>query len=304
MQAILPFPEISPEIFSFALFGMEFALRWYAMAYIVGILVGWWLVVRLLARPALWSNETPPMTKGQVEDLLTWVILGVVLGGRLGFVLFYRPSYYLANPLEILIIWEGGMAFHGGLIGVVLAVYLFSRRHGIPLLSAADVLAIATPPGLLFGRLANFINAELWGRPSDVPWAMKFPKMCVDPIQQACPVAGQWFYDGTELARHPSQLYEAALEGLVLLILLLWLALRREGFKMPGLIAGMFFAGYGAARYFVEFFRGTDPAFITEGNPLGFVIGSGSIGVTMGQLLSLPMLLLGIALIFVARRRV
>jgi phosphatidylglycerol:prolipoprotein diacylglycerol transferase len=193
-------------------------------------------------------------------------------------VLFYRPLHYLENPLEILMLWQGGMAFHGGLLGVVVAVYIFTGRHGIDRLSAADALAIATPPGLLLGRLANFVNAELWGRPWSGPWAMVFP---TDPLG---------------LPRHPSQLYEAALEGLVLGAVLLWLALRRRAFHRPGLVAGLFFAGYGVARFVVEFFRQADPQFVTADNPMGYAIGAGTIGITMGQLLSLPMVALGLAL--------
>ncbi|SDK21762.1 prolipoprotein diacylglyceryl transferase [Aliiruegeria lutimaris] len=304
MQAVIPFPELSPEIFSISLFGMEFALRWYALAYIAGLLLGWRLVVALMKRPTLWPENRPPMQPQQVEDLLTWVILGVVIGGRLGFVLFYKPAHYLANPVEILAVWEGGMSFHGGLLGVVIATWLWTGKHAIARMSAADALAMAAPPGLFFGRLANFINGELWGRPSDVPWAMKFPTMCVDPGWQGCPIPGEWFYYGGELARHPSQLYEAALEGLVLGAVLLWLALRRGALKRPGIVTGSFFAGYGISRFIVEYFRQADAQFITPDNPIGFVIGQGTIGVTMGQLLSLPMILLGLALIAYARRRV
>ncbi|WP_068109677.1 prolipoprotein diacylglyceryl transferase [Tropicimonas marinistellae] len=303
MQAVIPFPEPSPELFSFTLFGMEFALRWYALAYIAGLILGWRLVVSLVRRPGLWPDNAPPMKPAQVEDLLTWVILGVVLGGRLGFVLFYKPLYYLAHPMEILAVWQGGMAFHGGLLGVVIAVWIFTGRHGIPRLGAADALAMATPPGLFFGRIANFINGELWGRPSDVPWAMKFPTLCSDPVLQGCPVAGEWVYYGHEVARHPSQLYEAALEGLVLGLVLVWLAIRGRALKRPGLITGVFFAGYGIARFIVEYFRQADPQFITADNPIGFVIGQGAVGVTMGQLLSLPMVVLGAVLIALALRR-
>ncbi len=278
IAATIPFPDIGPDLFSVELFGMSFALRWYALAYIAGILIGWRMVVALVRRPALWPGGRAPMRPEQVEELLTWVILGVILGGRLGFVLFYRPLHYLENPLEIFMLWQGGMAFHGGLLGVVVAVWIFTGRHGIDRLSAADALAIATPPGLLLGRLANFVNAELWGRPWEGPWAMVFP---TDPLG---------------LPRHPSQLYEAALEGLVLGAALLWLALRRRALHRPGLVAGIFFAGYGAARFVVEIFRQADPQFITVDNPMGFVIGSGAIGVTMGQLLSLPMVALGLAL--------
>jgi phosphatidylglycerol:prolipoprotein diacylglycerol transferase len=279
IAATIPFPDIGPDLFSVELFGMSFALRWYALAYIAGILIGWRMVVALVRRPALWPGGRAPMSPEQVEELLTWVILGVILGGRLGFVLFYRPLHYLENPLEIFMLWQGGMAFHGGLLGVVVAVWIFTGRHGIDRLSAADALAIATPPGLLLGRLANFVNAELWGRPWDGPWAMVFP---TDPLG---------------LPRHPSQLYEAALEGLVLGAALLWLALRRRAFHRPGMVAGLFFAGYGAARFVVEFYRQADPQFITADNPMGFVIGSGAIGVTMGQMLSLPMVALGLALV-------
>lgn len=304
MKAIIPFPEFSPELASFTLFGMEFALRWYALAYIAGLLIGWRLVVSLMKRPALWPADKPPMKPEQVEDLLTWVILGVVLGGRLGFVLFYKPAYYLQNPAEILAVWQGGMAFHGGLLGVIVAAWLFTARHSISRMSTADALAIATPPGLFFGRIANFINGELWGRPTDVPWAMKFPTLCSDPAWQGCPVAGEWFYYGSEVARHPSQLYEAALEGLLLGAILLWLAYRRGALKQPGLIAGIFFAGYGVSRFIVEYFRQADAQFMTLENPIGFVIGQGAVGVTMGQLLSLPMVALGLGLILWSRRKV
>ncbi|WP_106206555.1 prolipoprotein diacylglyceryl transferase [Aliiruegeria haliotis] len=303
MKALIQFPEPSPELFSITILGMEFALRWYALAYIGGLLIGWWMITRLLNRPALWPRDTPPMRPAQVEDLLTWVILGVILGGRLGFVLFYRPAYYLANPAQILAVWEGGMAFHGGLLGVIVAVWLYTGRHGIPRLGAADAMAIATPPGLFLGRIANFVNGELWGRPSDAPWAMKFPTMCSDPAYQGCARTGEWFYYGNEVARHPSQLYEAALEGVVLGAVLLWMALVRKSLKVPGLTAGVFFAGYGTSRFVVEYFRQADPQFITPENPIGFVIGSGSVGITMGQFLSLPMVALGLALIAIALRQ-
>ncbi len=285
MQAILNFPDLSPELFSISLFGMEFALRWYALAYIAGILIAWRMALSALRRPALWPGEVPPLRKEQLEDLVTWIILGVILGGRLGFVLFYQPGYYLSHPLDILKVWQGGMAFHGGLLGVVVAAYLYARRHNIPALSLADLIAHTVPPGLLLGRLANFINAELWGRPSDAPWAVIFPGMAA----QDCPgvVAGM-------CARHPSQLYEAALEGILLGALLLWLAYRRGAFRKPGLIMGVFLAGYGASRFIVEFFRQPDAQFVSPGNPLGLAWHVGGYGLTMGQLLSLPMIALGL----------
>lgn len=292
MLAVIPFPDIGPDIFSIQIGTFTFALRWYAMAYIVGILIGWRLGVFVLRRPALWRDGVP-MKPGQAEDLLTWLILGIVLGGRLGFVLFYQPGYYLTHPAEILAIWQGGMSFHGGFLGVIAAAFFFSRRHRIPLGSIADMLALCTPPGLLLGRLANFINAELWGRPSNVPWAVIFP----GGAAQDCPgVVGL-------CARHPSQLYEAGLEGLLLGGLLLFLALRRHWFKTPWRITGVFFAGYGQARFAVEYFRQADAQFITLDNPMGHIVQLGEMGFTMGQLLSLPMLIIGTVLLVWARRR-
>ncbi len=294
MQAVLNFPDLSPEIFSISLFGIEFALRWYALAYIVGILIAWRMALMALRRPVLWANDTPPMQPDQLEDLVTWIILGVILGGRLGFVLFYQPAYYFAYPLEILMVWQGGMAFHGGLLGVVIATYLFGRRHAIPILSLGDLVAYTVPPGLLLGRLANFTNAELWGRPSELPWAVIFPGTAA----QDCPgvVAGM-------CARHPSQLYEAALEGLILGAILIWLAYRRGAFRKPGLVMGVFLAGYGPSRFFVEFFRQPDAQFVSPGNPLGLAWHVGGYGLTMGQLLSLPMIALGLWFAFRAQRR-
>lgn len=292
MQAALRFPEISPEIFSISLFGMEFALRWYALAYIAGILIAWRLAVAAVRRPQLWPGDDAPMTAQQVEDLLTWIILGVILGGRLGFVLFYQPAYYMANPAEILMVWQGGMAFHGGLLGVVAAAWIYAARHGIGRLQMADLVAHTVPPGLLLGRLANLINAELWGRPSDLPWAVIFPGAAA----QDCPdVVGL-------CARHPSQLYEAALEGVLLGALVLWLVWRRGALKRPGMVTGVFLAGYGLARFIVEFFRQPDAQFVSLGNPLGLAWQINGYGLTMGQALSLPMIALGLWLILRARR--
>lgn len=292
MKAYLPFPDISPEIFSISLFGMELALRWYALAYIVGILIGWRLVVMSLKAPRLWPNQTPIMTPQQAEDMLTWLILGVLLGGRLGYVLFYQPGVYLSDPLSILAIWEGGMSFHGGMLGVVLAMWIYTWRNGIHPVRTADAIALGVPPGLLLGRLANFINAELWGRPTELPWGVVFP----GEAAQFCPqIAGA-------CARHPSQLYEAFLEGAVLLVLLLWLVWRRDAYKRTGLMCGTFLAVYGMARFLVEFVRQPDSQFIGPDNPLGLAWHVAGYGLTMGQLLSLPMILLGAALIWRARR--
>lgn len=293
MQAVLNFPDLSPELFSISIFGMELALRWYALAYIAGILIAWRMATVALRREGLWPGDTPPMKPEQLEDLVTWIILGVILGGRLGFVLFYQPGYYLSHPLDIVKVWQGGMAFHGGLLGVVIASYLYGRRHSIPILSLGDLVAYTVPPGLFLGRLANFTNAELWGRPSEAPWAVIFPGAAA----QDCPgvVAGM-------CARHPSQLYEAALEGLLLGALLIWLAYRRRAFRRPGLIMGVFLAGYGASRFVVEFFRQPDAQFVSDGNPLGLAWHVGGYGLTMGQFLSLPMIALGLWLVLRARR--
>lgn len=293
MSTGLPFPNLSPEIFSISLFGMEFALRWYALAYIAGILIGWRIAVSAVKRPGLWAADTPPMRPEQVEELLTWVIVGIILGGRLGFVLFYQPAYYLANPGDILAIWQGGMAFHGGLIGVVVAALIFCLRQGIPLRPAADMMALATPIGLFLGRLANFINAELWGRPTELPWGVIFPGTAA----QACGQAA-----GELCARHPSQLYEALLEGLLLGSVLLWLAFRRGALRTPGKIVGLFVGGYGVARFLVEFVRQPDAQFVSTDNPLGLAWHIGGYGLTMGQLLSVPMVLVGLWLWTSARK--
>ncbi len=294
MRAVLPFPDISPEIFSISLFGIELALRWYALAYIAGIVIGWRLVVMTVKSPALWPNQSPVMTPKQIEDLLTWVIIGVILGGRLGYALFYQPGYYLANPGQILMIWQGGMAFHGGLLGVIVAAWLYTGSQKIARMSAADAIALGVPPGLLLGRIANFINAELWGRETTLPWGVIFP----GDAAQTCTHAAYGL-----CARHPSQLYEALLEGLLLGALLLWLVWRRAAFKRPGLVCGTFLAGYGLSRFLVEFVRQPDAQFISPGNPLGLAWQVGGYGLTMGQILSLPMIAFGLWLIARARRR-
>ncbi len=294
MHAVLQFPDISPELFSIEIGTFSFALRWYALAYIAAIVIGWRLVLALARRPRLWPGGSAPMTAVQVDELVTSIILGVILGGRLGYVLFYRPAYYIENPAEILAVWEGGMSFHGGMLGVAAAALWFARRHRMPVLSLADALAVATPPGLLLGRLANFVNAELWGRPSDAPWAVVFP----GDAAQAC--GPDW---PVPCARHPSQLYEAGLEGLVLGIVLLVVAWR-GGLRRPGLATGLFLAGYGAARAFVEIFRQADAQYITPDNPFGHVVRfTETAGLSMGQILSLPMLLAGLALAAWALRR-
>ncbi|QDL92002.1 prolipoprotein diacylglyceryl transferase [Paroceanicella profunda] len=296
MPLVLHFPDIDPVIFSIHLFGATLSLRWYAMAYIVGLLLGWRYIVWLVSRPRLWPADRAPMTREQPEELLTYMVLGVVVGGRLGYVLFYNLSQYLANPLEILKVWDGGMSFHGGMLGVVAGILLYARSRGLPALQVGDAVGMATPIGLALGRLANFINGELWGRPTDVPWGMVFPNA-------PCP---EWWPTDV-CARHPSQLYEAGLEGLVLLALMAVLALRFGWLKAPGRMVGVFLTGYGAARIFVENFRQGDGQFITPDNPWGhiFRFGTGpeAMGVTMGQVLSLPMVLAGLAFLAWSWRR-
>jgi phosphatidylglycerol---prolipoprotein diacylglyceryl transferase len=262
----IPFPDFDPVALQIG----PFAIRWYALAYIAGLFGGLVYAKRLAANDALWGPIRRP-TAADLDDLLLWATLGVILGGRLAYVLFYQPGYFLQKPLEIFSIWSGGMSFHGGFAGVILAAILFARARGLPILSLLDLLATVTPIGLLLGRIANFINGELWGRATDVPWAVIFPT-------------------GGPVARHPSQLYEAATEGLLLLVVLA-IVVRRGGYRRPGLVGGLFVAGYAAARIFCEFFREPDPQ-------LGFLFGG---FVTMGMVLSLPMLLVGLA--FAARAK-
>lgn len=286
---MIAFPNISPEIFSFNIAGFEVALRWYALSYIIGFILALYVMKFFLRKEHLWSYKTAPMDFEQADTFLTYLILGVILGGRLGYVLFYNPEFYMENPEAILRVWDGGMAFHGGFIGVVIAVLGFCKFNGIQLLSAADLIAVSTPPGLLLGRAANFINAELWGRPTDFSLGVIFP----GERAQDCPeVVGL-------CARHPSQLYEAGMEGLILFIILIVLAFLGF-FKRPGFIMGVFVAGYGASRYVVEFFREADPQFITIDNPLGYVYNFGNFGLSMGQVLSVPMILVGLLMVFMS----
>ena len=265
----LSYPSIDPVLVRIG----PLEIRWYALAYIGGLAFAWRFMRRLAGTRPFGS---PIMDGRAVDDLMFWATLGVIVGGRLGYVLFYKPGFYLANPERILALWQGGMAFHGGLIGVALAIVLFCRKRRLDMLSAGDLAACAVPLGLLLGRLANFVNGELWGRVSDVPWAMVFPG------------AGP-------LPRHPSQLYEAVLEGLFLLVALnLWR--RRTGaLDRPGELTGLFCAGYGLARFVVEFFRQPDAFLPDSGFPFGVV--------TMGQMLSLPLIALGVWLILRARKR-
>ncbi|MDE2351086.1 MAG: prolipoprotein diacylglyceryl transferase [Alphaproteobacteria bacterium] len=274
-EALLPYPKIDPVLVHLG----PFAIRWYALAYIAGLLLGWWLVLKEIAQKSLWKNPPfkgkAPATDEQIGDLVVWATFGVILGGRLGWDLFYGiilcsgdqtypycyglPWGFLHDPIKIIAAWQGGMSFHGGLIGVALALWLFAGRRKLDMVRIGDLIATVAPIGLFFGRLANFINGELWGRPTDVPWAMIFP----NPLAGAVP-------------RHPSQLYEAGLEGIVLFAIL-QLGLRKlRWHEKPGLLIAVFFLGYGVFRSFVEMFREPDAPFLGP--------------ITMGQMLSAVML--------------
>lgn len=257
----IPFPNIDPIAIEIG----PLAIRWYSLAYITGILLGWRYCLHLARRETLRPNVQ------DVDDFIVWSVLGIILGGRIGYVVFYNAAYYLQNPLDALKVWEGGMSFHGGLIGILVAIAIFSWRRGFSPLALADLVATAAPIGLFFGRITNFINGELFGRVADVPWAVVFPR-------------------GGAMPRHPSQLYEALLEGVVLFAVLAIVAHRRGIRTHTGSLAGIFLIGYGLARIFVELFRQPDVQ-------LGFIFGP----ITMGQILSLPMILIGIYLIIRAR---
>jgi phosphatidylglycerol:prolipoprotein diacylglycerol transferase len=274
---VLPFPAIDPIAIEIG----PLAIRWYALAYITGLVGGWWIARRLAAIESYWTGLRRP-THEQLDDLVVWVALGVVLGGRIGYVLFYNLAAYASRPWEALAIWQGGMSFHGGFLGAVLAIVLFARRKGLNPLSMLDLAAVVTPIGIFFGRIANFINGELWGRPApDFPLAFVFPH-------------------GGPVPRHPSQLYEALGEGLILFVVLV-VGVRRFGFRRPGLIGGIFVLGYALARIVCEFFREPDAQ-------LGFLFGASVDalrgGITMGMLLSVPMALVGLGAIVLAMRGV
>ena len=289
VQALLPFPHIDPVLLH--IWG-PLEIRWYALSYIAGLVLAWWGIARILRDKALWAhppfNGKPPATEDEIGDLVVWATFGVILGGRLGWVLIYgtllcsvTPDYarfcdglpmaFLTDPVRIIAAWEGGMSFHGGLAGVVIAVWLFARSRKLSMLSLADLACAFAPIGLFFGRLANFINGELWGRASEAPWAMIFPR------------------DELHIPRHPSQLYEAALEGIVLFVLL-QIALRVfRAHERRGLISALFFLGYGTFRFICEFFREPDTGFLGP--------------VSMGMALSIPVWLTAAALFWVAYTR-
>jgi len=276
---------VAPAIDPIAISIGPFAVRWYGLAYFAGILIGWWYARRLVANERLWGGRPAPLTRADVDDFLLWLVAGIVLGGRIGYALFYQPGYFLDDPFAMLKLWEGGMSFHGGLAGVILAMIVFAVVRKIQMLPLFDVSAASVTFGLFFGRLANFINGELWGRVTDVPWGVVF---CNETIMAThggdCPAG--------PLARHPSQLYEAVLEGIVLFIVLRILTHSFESLRRPGMTGGAFIAGYGIARILVEFVREPD-------TQLGYLAGP----MTMGMLLSIPMVLIGVAAILLALRR-
>jgi phosphatidylglycerol---prolipoprotein diacylglyceryl transferase len=260
--AALPFPNIDPVIVRLG----PLAIHWYGLAYVVGILTGWWYAKRLVANLALWHEGRPAMRPSDIDDFLVWAAVGIVLGGRVGYILFYDLGRYIANPLDMVALWQGGMSFHGGMLGTILAMVLFARSRGILPWSLLDVIAASTPPALGLVRCTNFINSELWGRITDVPWAIEFPT-------------------GGPFTRHPSQLYEAALEGVALFFALRLLTHRARKLGEPRFVGAAFIAGYGLIRIFVEFFREPDAQ-------LGYLLGTGWL--TMGIVLSLPMVLAGL----------
>jgi len=259
--AALPFPQIDPIIFQIG----PLAVHWYGVAYIVGIVFAWWYAKRLVSNARLWPDSKLPMKPLDIDDFLIWAAVGVVVGGRVGYVLFYDFQRYIANPLDIVAVWQGGMSFHGGFLGTTIAMLLFARSRGISVWTMFDVVAAGVPVGLGLVRLTNFINSELWGKLTSVPWAVEFP-------------------NGGPFARHPSQIYEALLEGLVLFVVLWTLIHLFLKLKSPGFVAGAFVTGYGMARIFVEFFREPDAQ-------LGYLFGG---WLTMGMVLSVPMVLVGV----------
>lgn len=261
IQAALPFPNIDPVLISIG----PLAIHWYGLAYVAGILIGWRYARTLAGTERLWFGRSPAMSQADIDDFLLWSAVGIVLGGRLGYILFYDFAAFAHNPLRIFEIWKGGMSFHGGLIGTIVAMIIFARRRGILVWSLFDVVAASAPVGLFLGRLANFINSELWGRPTDMPWGVVFPTGGPEP-------------------RHPSQLYEAVLEGPVLFFALMVLIFRFQRLARPRYIGGAFLAGYGASRILVEFFREPDAH-------IGYLFGG---WLTMGMVLSVPMVAIGV----------
>lgn len=284
----MPFPEFDPVLIHLG----PLPIRWYALAYVAGIVLGWWYASRLAKTERLWSPGKPPVTGPQLDDLVLWITLGVILGGRFGYALFYKPAMFaqlftgdsLGERLELLQLWTGGMSFHGGFLGVVIAIALYANRQKINPLSLGDLIAPVAPIGLLFGRIANFINGELWGRETTVPWAIRFCNARIEQMYGFCPAGNE--------PRHPSQLYEAGLEGLFLLIILSLAIWKWKMLKRPGFVTGLFLLGYGVCRAALENVRQPDAGL--EHLPLGL---------TMGMILSIPMMLVGAWLIWRALKK-
>ena len=260
---VIGFPIIDPVAVEIG----PLAIRWYSLAYVAGILFGWRYALRLA------DLKHNSLKRTHIDDFIVWATLGIILGGRLGYVLFYRPDFFIDKPIEIFAMWKGGMSFHGGLLGIIVSGWLFTLKRQISIYYLSDVVCAVAPIGLFFGRIANFINGELYGRQTDVYWAMVFPR-------------------GGELPRHPSQLYEAGLEGFLLFFCISVVVFRFQGLERPGLVSGVFMTGYGVFRYLVEFYREPD-------SHLGTIYGIA----TMGQLLSVPLILIGISLIYLAWHR-
>ena len=270
-------------------------VQWYGLSYIAGILLAWFFMAKLVQNKDLWLSCKSIIERSEVDDLITYMIFGIIVGGRLGYCLFYTPGYYFDNPIKIIFIWEGGMSFHGGFFGVLISGILFGVRKKISLLSLGDLIAFASPPGLFFGRIANFINAELWGKPTTPTFGIQFTKgngqFCPSPNEIPC-------------FRHPSQLYEAFFEGIVLMTIFYYLVFVSKALKKPGLIFGSFLLGYGVIRFSIEFLREPDAFFITNENPYGYVIEFfPGIGMSMGQFLTVPMFVFGLLMIILVNKR-
>jgi phosphatidylglycerol---prolipoprotein diacylglyceryl transferase len=260
LSSALSYPNIDPILFQIG----PFAIRWYSLSYLGGLILAWYYMSKLI------NVKAPPCKQIHISDFIFWAMMGIIIGGRLGYVLFYNPGYYLHNLGDALAVWDGGMSFHGGLIGVIVSTIMFAKKNKIPLFRFADIIACASPLGLMLGRFANFINGELYGRPTEASIGMVFP-------------------NGGPLPRHPSQLYEAMLEGFLLFFILYFVYYFTAARKEPGMITGLFLVGYASARTFVEQFREPD-------SHIGFLFGTDIL--TMGQMLSLPMVLIGLYLIF------
>ncbi len=274
LAAILPFPDLDPV----AIWLGPVPVHWYGLAYVAGILLGWLYARQLIDNSKLWLNDTAPMTRQHLDDFILWAAVGIVLGGRIGYILFYDLGPVLNDPIRAIQINKGGMSFHGGLTGTTIAMFLFARRNKIPVWSMFDIVAAVAPIGLFFGRIANFVNGELWGRVTDVPWAMVFcSQHLIDANNGICAAGPD--------PRHPSQLYEAGVEGIVLFLVLFALTRWTLALKKPGTVSGIFIIGYALSRIFVEFFRQPD-------RQLGYLLGTNWL--TMGMVLSLPMIAIGL----------